>query len=130
MLANELLSYLKVKKICGNIENINIEYISQDNRNIKENTALICIEGNTVDGHSFVESAVKNGAKLVIASKEVSDKLGDIPIVYVKDTLKVMGLLANVLYKCPSEKLFMVGITGTNGKTTTSYLINHLLNQY
>ncbi len=126
MLASELLSYLKVKKICGNIENINIEYISQDNRNIKENTAFICIEGNTVDGHSFVESVVKNGAKLLIASKDVSDKSGNVPVVYVKDTLKVMGLLANVLYKCPSEKLFMVGITGTNGKTTTSYLINHI----
>ena len=126
MLASELLSYIKLKKICGNIENVNIDYISQDNRNIKENTAFICIEGNTVDGHSFVESARANGAKLFIASKNISDKCGDIPVVYVKDTLKVMGLLANILYKCPSEKLFMVGITGTNGKTTTSYLINHI----
>ena len=54
MLASELLSYIKLKKICGNIEDVNIDYISQDNRNIKENTAFICIEGNTVDGHSFV----------------------------------------------------------------------------
>ena len=129
MLASELLAYIKVKKIYGDIENIDIKYISQDSRDIKEGTAFICIEGSQVDGHTFVESAGDKGASLFIASKDISDKAGNTPVVYVKDTLKVMALLSNVLFGEPSEKLFMVGITGTNGKTTTSYLINHIFEE-
>lgn len=126
MLASDLLSYIKVKKICGNIKNIDIQYISQDSRDIKKGTAFICIKGSQVDGHAFTNSAEANGASLIIASEDVSDKIKNTPIIYVKDTLKVMGLLSNILYGCPSENLFMVGITGTNGKTTTSYLVNHI----
>ena len=129
MLASELLAYIKVKKIYGDIENIDIKYISQDSRDIKEGTAFICIEGSQVDGHTFVEGARDKGASLFIASKDISDKAGNTPVVYVKDTLKVMALLSNVLFGEPSEKLFMVGITGTNGKTTTSYLINHIFEE-
>ena len=62
MLASELLAYIKVKKICGDIEKIDIKYISEDSRNIKEGTAFICIEGSQVDGHLFVEGAKNNGA--------------------------------------------------------------------
>lgn len=129
MLAKELLAYIKVKTICGDLENIDIKYISQDSRDIKEGTVFICIEGSQVDGHTYVESAKVNGASLFIASKDISDKAGNVPVVYVKDSLKVMGLLSNVLYGKPSDRLFMVGITGTNGKTTTSYLINHIFEE-
>ena len=103
MLASELLAYIKVKKIYGDIENIDIKYISQDSRDIKEGTAFICIEGSQVDGHTFVEGARAKGASLFIASKDISDKAGNTPVVYVKDTLKVMALLSNVLFGEPSE---------------------------
>lgn len=127
MLAEKLLSYIKVKKICGDISGIDIKYISEDSRDIQDGTVFICIKGNQVDGHSFAKTAKEKGAKIIIAAKDLTDEVGtDVPIVYVKDTLKVMGLLSGILYDEPSEKLFMTGITGTNGKTTTSYLINHI----
>ena len=64
MLASELLAYIKVKKICGDLQDIDIKNISQDSRDIKEGTAFICIEGSQVDGHAFVEGARAKGASL------------------------------------------------------------------
>lgn len=126
MLASELFSFLKVKKVVGDIENLNIEHLSQSDRDIEANTVFFCIKGSQVDGHKFVGSAKEKGAALFVASEDISDAAGATPIVYVKDTLKTMGHLASVFYGLPSEKLYMVGITGTNGKTTIAYLMHHI----
>ena len=126
MLASELFSYIRIKEISGNIDGIEITQLSQDNRQVGQNTAFICIKGSQVDGHDFVESAKENGAVLFVASEDISEKAGGVPVVYVKDTAKVMARLADVFYDFPSEKLYMVGITGTNGKTTTAHLIEHI----
>lgn len=127
MNAETLVSLIKIKKIVGDIQNVCISHISQDSRDIKENTLFFCIEGAAVDGHSFVSQVSNKGVSLFIASKDISRDAGNIPVVYVKDTLKTMALLSTAFYGFPSEKLYMIGITGTNGKTTTSYLIDHIL---
>lgn len=121
-----MISFINIKRIVGNIEKTEILHISHDSRNIKENTLFFCIEGSVTDGHQYVSEVKDKGVSLFIASKDIDNEAGNIPVVYVKDSLKAMALLSTAFYHFPSEELYMVGITGTNGKTTTSYLINHI----
>lgn len=126
MKAEALISLIKIKTICGEINNVEISHISSDSRDVKKNTLFFCIEGAVTDGHNYVKQVREKGASLLIASKDISKEAGEVPVVYVKDSLKTMALLSTAFYEFPSNKLYMVGITGTNGKTTTSYLINHI----
>ncbi|WP_026692125.1 UDP-N-acetylmuramoyl-L-alanyl-D-glutamate--2,6-diaminopimelate ligase [Peribacillus kribbensis] len=105
-------------------ENPEITSVENDNRQIKEGSLFICIKGYTVDGHDFASDAVRKGAKAVIAEKELELP---VPVVVVKDTAKAMAVIGDAFYGHPTQKLRLVGITGTNGKTTTSHLIEKIL---
>lgn len=105
-------------------ENPDIISIENDNRKVKNGSLFICIKGYTVDGHRFAESAVANGAAAVLAEEELSLP---VPVIVVENTKRAMAVLADAFYNQPSHKLHMIGITGTNGKTTTSHLIEKIL---
>lgn len=126
MKAHELFSIIKMKEIVGDIEDVRIEYLSRDSRDIQEHTVLFCIPGSYVDGHDYVKQAVEKGVALIVASKDVSKDAGAVPVIYVKDVVRVMALVANKFYDYPSSKMSMIGVTGTNGKTTVSYLIESI----
>jgi UDP-N-acetylmuramoyl-L-alanyl-D-glutamate--2,6-diaminopimelate ligase len=104
-------------------ENPEITSIENDNRRVTPGSLFICIKGYTVDGHDFAEAAVKNGASAVLAERELPV---NVPVIVVKDTVRAMAVLADAFYGQPSQKLHMVGITGTNGKTTTSHIIEQI----
>ncbi|WP_079508344.1 UDP-N-acetylmuramoyl-L-alanyl-D-glutamate--2,6-diaminopimelate ligase [Mesobacillus jeotgali] len=104
-------------------ENPDITSIENDNRRVTPGSLFICIKGYTVDGHDFAGSAVKNGAAAVLAEREIPV---NVPVIVVKDTMRAMAVLADAFYGQPSQKLHMVGITGTNGKTTTSHIIEKI----
>ncbi len=104
-------------------ENPEITSIENDNRRVIPGSLFICIKGYTVDGHDFAGSAVKNGAAAVLAERELPV---NVPVIVVKDTVRAMAVLADVFYGQPSRKLHMIGITGTNGKTTTSHIIEKI----
>ncbi|MED1202168.1 UDP-N-acetylmuramoyl-L-alanyl-D-glutamate--2,6-diaminopimelate ligase [Heyndrickxia acidicola] len=103
--------------------NPEIEGIYQDNRKVTKGSLFICIKGLTVDGHKFASEAVKKGAAAIISEKELDV---DVPVIVVRDTKRAMAVLADAYYQHPTKKLRMVGITGTNGKTTTSHLIDQI----
>ncbi|WP_174733836.1 UDP-N-acetylmuramoyl-L-alanyl-D-glutamate--2,6-diaminopimelate ligase [Mesobacillus harenae] len=105
-------------------EDPEITSIENDNRTVIPGSLFICIKGYTVDGHDFADSAVKNGAAAVIAERELSL---NVPVIVVRDTVRTMAVLADAFYGQPSHSLHMIGITGTNGKTTTSHLIDKIL---
>ncbi|KGM46250.1 UDP-N-acetylmuramoyl-L-alanyl-D-glutamate--2,6-diaminopimelate ligase [Neobacillus niacini] len=103
--------------------NPEITSIENDNRKVQMGSLFICIKGYTVDGHDFAESAVKSGAVAVLAERELPLS---VPVIIVNDTTRAMAVLADAFYQHPTKKLHLIGITGTNGKTTTSHLIEKI----
>ncbi|MEF2846441.1 MAG: UDP-N-acetylmuramoyl-L-alanyl-D-glutamate--2,6-diaminopimelate ligase [Eggerthellaceae bacterium] len=94
---------------------------------VQPGDAFCCIVGLKVDGHSFAQDAIDRGARVLIVERPLYlANAEDVTEVVVKDSRKAMARLAARFYDNPSESLQLVGITGTNGKTTTTYLVNHI----
>ncbi len=113
------------KSICTDeIKDIDITSIAYDSRKVTEGGVFVCIKGYETDGHKFAQMAVDNGAAVIVAEDKIDV---DVPVVYVKDSRRTIAELACTFYENPSKKLSLVGITGTNGKTTITYLIKSIL---
>ena len=100
-----------------------ITSIEMDSRDVKPGCLFICIKGNTVNGHDFAKVAEQSGAAAILAEKDVQV---DVPVVKVKDSRRAMAVLADAFYGQPTHKLHLVGVTGTNGKTTTAHFIEQI----
>src|SRR5690625_4100543 len=122
-----LLSILPFYEVHKNIDDLEIHSIEIDHRNIKSGDLFVCIQGFTVDGHDFAVKAAENGACAIIAKKNL-DRIS-VPVIIVKDTTRSLALLANHFYDFPSNHLSLIGITGTNGKTTITYLLETIFNE-
>ncbi len=120
----ELLDVLPSKKVSGDLD-LAIKKIECDSRQVKSGDLFVAMEGFTEDGHKYIQSAIKNGAVAVVAQTNGNYKPK--AKVIVPDSREALALLAGRFYGFPFRKLKMVGITGTNGKTTTSYLIRSIL---
>lgn len=121
----ELIGTYKIVKAEGNF-NIDITGISQDSKEIKEGYLFIAKEGFNTDGHKYIDDAIKNGARAIILHKNTKIKPGIIYI-WVEDVLDALAYFSSRFYNNPSKSLNVVGITGTNGKTSTTYLIKSIL---
>ncbi|ATF25296.1 MULTISPECIES: UDP-N-acetylmuramoyl-L-alanyl-D-glutamate--2,6-diaminopimelate ligase [Brochothrix] len=123
MKMNELLSKLPLVAYEG--QDIEITDMQQDSRLVTPGTLFICIDGYTVDGHDYVEKAIAKGAVAILAEKPVEVKT--VPVIYVEDTNRAMAILAGAFFNYPTHEMNMVAVTGTNGKTTVTHLIEHVL---
>ena len=107
-----------------------IENVVYDSRKVTEGSLFICIEGGTADGHTFIPDVVKKGAKALIVTKDVSGLLpadADVTVIRVKDSRYALAFVSAAYFGHPAEKLKVIGITGTKGKTTTTYLVKSIL---
>lgn len=125
MYAEELLSALPVKTIIGELPSQILD-IAIDSRSVQPNSLFVCIKGYTVDGHDFAQKAVDAGATVVVAEKQLILS-GNVAQVIVEDTDRAIGLLAARFFDYPSKDITMVGVTGTNGKTSVTSIIQNLL---
>ncbi|SES64562.1 UDP-N-acetylmuramoylalanyl-D-glutamate--2,6-diaminopimelate ligase [Natronincola peptidivorans] len=124
MLLKDLLRGLKVKEIQGN-DKLFIKDIAYNSQKSSDDSLFICIEGLKTDGHLYIKDAIRRGAIAVIVQKDV--KVEGATIVQVEDTRKALALIANRYHHQPSTKLNLIGVTGTNGKTSTTYMIKKIL---
>ncbi|WP_416151832.1 UDP-N-acetylmuramoyl-L-alanyl-D-glutamate--2,6-diaminopimelate ligase [Salipaludibacillus sp. HK11] len=104
-----------------------IESLEMDSREIKKGSLFFCVPGYTVDGHDFAEQAVQMGAVALVVEKELPV---NVPMIKVRDVKRTMAILSAHFYQLPSSKMHMIGVTGTNGKTTTTHLIHKILSDY
>ncbi len=113
------------------LENFEIKGISCNSKEVKKDFVFVAIKGVREDGNMFIDEAIDRGAKAVIVSSSVVRRPSSvkIPFIKVKDTRKALAKLASVFSGNPSLKLKVVGVTGTNGKTTITYLIEALLSE-
>jgi UDP-N-acetylmuramoyl-L-alanyl-D-glutamate--2,6-diaminopimelate ligase len=125
MKLKELLSKIDIVEING-CNDIDITGLSFDSRDESGNTLFFAIAGAKVDGHDFIDSAIENGAKAVVCETLPDVKHENICYIRVKSSGQALGEIANIFYGEPSKKLKLVGVTGTNGKTTTVTLLYHL----
>lgn len=126
MKLKELLKSVEYESPDLDIDDIEIEGIACDSRAIKRGYLFIAIDGTKLDGHKFANEAIDRGAIAVVVQKDVVLSDG-FPKIYVKDSRVALAKIANEFYGRPSEKIKCIGITGTNGKTTISYLMDSIL---
>lgn len=128
MVINELFKDVEYKILQKVSDEINGEDLEFDSRKIKQGDVFIALEGSIVDGHTFISKAIENGAKTILVEKDV-EKVEGINYFLVDELREKMGIIASNFYGYPQNQLKIVGVTGTNGKTTTTYILESILGE-
>lgn len=130
MKLNDLLKYVKPLKIIGDTEK-NITGINIDSRKIEENQMFVAIKGTQTDGHKFINKAIELGATAILLEDMPEELISNnVTYIQVKSTEESVGKVATMFYGDPSRHLKLVGVTGTNGKTTVATLLYNMFRKF
>lgn len=122
---NDILKSCPVSEVVGDKDRM-VENLTFDSRKSSENVAFFAIKGTQVDGHDFIGKAIENKCKVIVCEKLPAAIHDDVTYYVVDNTAAALGYAASEFYDRPSEKLHLVGVTGTNGKTTIATLLYRL----
>ena len=121
-LLREILYKVEINSVIGNTS-LSINKIEFDSRLISDGDMYIAISGVNVDGHSFISQAIQNGANCIVCEKTPDNKTDGVVYVNVKSSRKALSIISSNYFDNPSSKLNLIGVTGTNGKTTIATLL-------
>ena len=125
MKLKEVLHYVKPLEIVGS-EDVNVVGVQMDSRKVLNGHLFVAVKGTQTDGHDYIEKAISLGASVIVHSEPVGVKAEGVTFVRVADTEDAVGRIATSFYGDPSRKLRLVGVTGTNGKTTIATVLYEL----
>ena len=121
----DILFGVSLKSLTGNRDE-KVTGVAFDSREVKKGFLFVAVKGLTVDGHDYIEAAIEKGAKVIVCEQLREDLGNDITVVQTDHSSEALGIIASNFYGRPSEKIKLVGITGTNGKTTCATLLFEL----
>ena len=124
MLLRDVIKGLELLDTKGSLD-IEIDNIQYDSRKVENNGLFICVKGFTVDGHDFIDTAIEKGAKAFLVENDVERE--GITFIKVKNTREDMARVADNFYNHPSQRFDVIGVTGTNGKTSITTFLNEIL---
>lgn len=129
MKLSDIIEGFDYRLIKGKLD-IDITKIEHDSRKVSKGDMFIAINGFSVDGHCYVGEAIEKGAACIVVEKDI-DMFDDSNVTYIKveDTMLALAKFSSNFYGKPSEKLNLIGVTGTNGKTSTTYLIKRIFEE-
>jgi UDP-N-acetylmuramoyl-L-alanyl-D-glutamate--2,6-diaminopimelate ligase len=127
-LLKEILYKTHIEQVSGSTS-VNISDIAFDSRKVSEWTLFVAVRGTLTDGHEFISKAIDNGAIAIVCEEMPANLIPTITYVKVKDSSHALAIICNNFYEDPSSKLKLIGVTGTNGKTTSVTLLHSLFTQ-
>ncbi|MEW8956518.1 Mur ligase family protein, partial [Clostridium sp.] len=123
----DILKDVDFKILQGNL-NVSVNKLAYNSKLIEEGDLFFCIKGFKVDGHKYFNSAIESGANVIICEDDLCSS-EDITILKVKDSRKALALCSKNYYKNPCGNMKIIGITGTNGKTTSAFMMKSILEE-
>lgn len=125
----KVLHAIPVQQVVGNLEEVDVHSLCFDSRKVELGSLFIAVRGVQTDGHLFVDKAITSGARAVIVEELPKETLDSVAYILVADSAYALGVAAANFYGNPSEQLKLVGVTGTNGKTTVATLLFQLFTE-
>ena len=120
-----ILQKTPVETIIGSIDR-SISSIQYDSRSVEQNSVFVAINGGVFDGHAFISKAIDQGAVVIVCENLPEQLVAEITYIKVKSAARALAFMASNFYENPSKNLKLIGITGTNGKTTVATLLYEL----
>ena len=127
MKLKKLLEGIEYELVKGNVD-IEVSNIYYDSRKVEEGSLFYAMVGSSVDGHDYIDSAIEKGAKVIVISKDINiDK--DVTVIKIDDTRRMLSKISINFFGNPIEEMTSIAITGTKGKTTTTWMIKNILEE-